>query len=75
VERGLRVRVSKFVSYVLRHDPQGLVMDEEGFVDLDELVSRARRSFPSVDRRFLRRLVEEGERSGLRLWAENLGTF
>ncbi len=62
VERGLRVKVSKFVSYVLRHDPQGLVMDEEGFVDLDELVSKVKESFPSVDAEFLRRLVEESSR-------------
>jgi len=62
VERSLRVKVSKFVSYLLRHDPQGLVMDEEGFVDLDELVSKVRESFPSVDVGFLRRLVEESER-------------
>jgi len=62
VERDLRVKVSKFVSYVLRHDPRGLMMDEEGFVDVDELVSKVKGSFPSVDGRFLRRLVEEGER-------------
>jgi len=42
VECGLWVRVSKFVSFLLRHDPGGLVMDEEGFVDLDELVSKVK---------------------------------
>ena len=57
-----RVKVSKFVSFLLRHDPQGLVIDEEGFVDLDELVSKVKGSFPSVDGWFLRRLVEESER-------------
>jgi len=62
VERGLRVRVSRFVSYVLRHDPMGLVVDEEGFVDLGELVSKVKERFPGVDVGFLRRLVEEGER-------------
>jgi len=62
VERSLRVKVSKYVSYVLRHDPMGLVMDEEGFVDLDELASKVKERFSSVDVRFLRRLVEEGER-------------
>jgi putative RNA 2'-phosphotransferase len=62
VERGLRVRVSKFVSFLLRHDSQGLVMDGEGFVDLDALVSKVKESFPSVDEWFLRRLVEESER-------------
>jgi putative RNA 2'-phosphotransferase len=62
VDRDLRVKVSKYVSYLLRHDSQGLVMDEEGFVDLDRLVSKVKESFPSVDRVFLRRLVEESER-------------
>jgi len=61
VERSLRVKVSKFVSFLLRHDPQGLVMDEEGFVDLGELVSKVKLSFPSVDEGFVKRLVEEGE--------------
>jgi putative RNA 2'-phosphotransferase len=62
VECGLRVKVSKFVSFLLRHDSRGLVMDEEGFVDLDELVSKVKLSFPGVDGRFLRRLVNESER-------------
>jgi len=63
VERGLRVKVSKFVSFLLRHDPMGLVMDEEGFVDLDELVSKVKERFPGVDVGFLRRLVEESDRT------------
>jgi putative RNA 2'-phosphotransferase len=62
VDRDLRVKVSKYVSYLLRHDSQGLVMDEEGFVDLDALVSKVKLSFPCVDVVFLRRLVEESER-------------
>ena len=62
MERDLRVKVSKFVSYLLRHDPQGLTMDEQGYVDLDELTSKVKRSFPSVDGQFLRRMVEESER-------------
>ena len=62
MECGLRVKVSKFVSFLLRHDSQGLVMDEEGFVDLDELVSKVKESFPCVDKVFVRRLVEESER-------------
>jgi len=62
VERDLRVKVSKYVSYLLRHDPRGLTMDEQGFVDLDELISKVKRSFPSVDTQFLRRMVAESER-------------
>jgi len=62
VECGLRVRVSRFVSFVLRHDSLGLVVDEEGFVDLGELVSKVRERFPGVDVGFLRRLVQESDR-------------
>jgi putative RNA 2'-phosphotransferase len=62
VDRDVRVKVSKYVSYLLRHDSQGLVTDEEGFVDMDGLVSRVRLSFACVDVGFLRRLVEESER-------------
>jgi len=47
-EAGLRVGVSRFVSFLLRHRPEGLDMDEEGFVDLDVLVSRVKARFPGV---------------------------
>lgn len=41
MDHDLKVEVTKLVSFVLRHDPLGLVMDDEGCVDLDALVSRA----------------------------------
>jgi len=62
MEDALRIRVSRYVSYVLRHNPEGLEMDGEGFVDLDGLVVKVRRRFPSVDRSFLLKMVDEGER-------------
>jgi len=62
VEEDLRIRVSRYVSYLLRHNPEDLEMDEEGFVDLNELVSKVRRRFPNVDMKFLTKLVEESER-------------
>ncbi len=62
MDRDLRVKVSKYASYLLRHDSQGLMMDEEGFVGLDELVLKVKERFPCVDRVFVRRLVEESER-------------
>jgi len=40
----------------------GLVVDEEGFVDLGELVSKVKERFSGVDVGFLTGLVEEGER-------------
>jgi len=62
VENDEKIRVSKFVSYLLRHNPEGLEMDDEGFVDLDELVSKVRRRCPRVDRNLLIKIVGESER-------------
>jgi len=40
------IRISKFLSYVLRHYPEsiGLSMDEGGWVSVDELLHRATKS-------------------------------
>jgi putative RNA 2'-phosphotransferase len=62
VEEGVKARVSKFVSYLLRHNPEDLDFDNCGFVDLGELVSKVRRRYPMVDREFLMRIVDESER-------------
>jgi len=56
------VLVSKYVSYLLRHNPEDLEMDDDGFVDLGDLVLKVRRRYPTVDRSFLIKLVDESER-------------
>lgn len=66
----VKISVSKYVSYLLRHNPEDLEMDEDGFVDLDELVSKVRRRYPTVDRNFLTRIVDESERKRFEI-AEN----
>jgi len=58
----VKIRVSKYVSFLLRHNPEDLEIDEGGFVDLGELVSKVSRRFPMVDRNFLIKLVDESER-------------
>jgi len=62
VEDDVQVSVSKYVSYLLRHNPEDLRMDHDGFVDLDELVSKVRRRYPTVDRELLIKMVDESER-------------
>jgi len=56
-----RVKVSKYMSYLLRHNPNGLIMDEYGYVDLDSLVKKVRERFP-VDKDLILKIVEHGER-------------
>jgi len=54
--------MSKYVSYLLRHNPQDLEMDDEGFVELSQLLSKIRRHFPTVDKKLLTEIVEQSER-------------
>lgn len=58
----LRIRISKYMSYLLRHNPEGLKMDDEGFVDLGELLAKMRRMYPEVDAHFIMKIVEGGDR-------------
>ncbi len=60
-ENDLQVRVSKYMSYLLRHNPSGLIMDEHGYVDFDSLVKKVRERF-QVDKDFIRGIVENSER-------------
>jgi len=56
------IRVSRYASYLLRHNPEDLEMDPQGFVELDELVSKVRRRFPAVDKDLLKEIVNQSER-------------
>jgi putative RNA 2'-phosphotransferase len=58
----LKVRVSKYMSYLLRHNPEGLGMDEEGFVDFEELLVKLRRIYPEADMQLIREIVERSDR-------------
>jgi len=58
----MRVQVSKYLSYLLRHNPEDLAMDERGFVDFDEVLAKVRRRFPDADKSLLTRIVEESDR-------------
>lgn len=53
----LHVKISKFLSYVLRHNPGaiGLELDAGGWAEVDELIAGATRH----GRRLSRRLIEE----------------
>jgi len=62
LENDLQIIVSRYVSYLLRHNPEDLEMDAQGFVDLDEIVSKVRRRYPMVDRNLLIKIVDESER-------------
>ena len=49
-------KVSKYISYLLRHNPENLEMDNKGFVDLDELILKLQERY-DVDKRFIKAIV------------------
>lgn len=58
------VRVSKFLSLVLRHQPQraGLVLDEAGWVAVDDLLAGCARCGVVLDREGLEQIVRESDK-------------
>ncbi len=61
MEHELKAKVSKCMSYLLRHNPESLEMDRHGFVGLDEFVKRIRERF-QVDQKFILDIVEKSDR-------------
>jgi putative RNA 2'-phosphotransferase len=58
------IRISKFLSLVLRHKPEhiGLTLDDEGWADVAELTKKAHESGVILDRPILRQIVEHAEK-------------
>jgi putative RNA 2'-phosphotransferase len=58
------VRISKFISLVLRHDPAkiGLALDENGWADVNELLRKAGKAGVSIDRSMLEQVVAQNEK-------------
>lgn len=58
------VETSKFLSFVLRHQPEaiGIQLDEQGWVDVEELLAAAGRQGRQIDRTLLERVVETNDK-------------
>lgn len=61
MEHRLKVKVSKYMSYLLRHNPGNLKMDRHGFVRLNELVKKLEERF-QVNKKFILEIVEKSNR-------------
>lgn len=55
---------SKFLSYVLRHEPQaiGLTLDSEGWADIEVLIEGARQTGKTLDRVLIQRVVDTSDK-------------
>lgn len=58
------VRISKFLSLVLRHRPEeiGIQLDERGWADVEQLIAAANRSGRRLDEATLLRVVAENDK-------------
>lgn len=59
-----RTQTSKFLSYVLRHEPQsiGLTLDSEGWADIDALIDGANAFGRRLDRELIRAIVDSNDK-------------
>ena len=59
------IRLGRFISLVLRHEPSaaGIVLDENGWADVAQLIEGVNRSGRSLDRETLERIVRENNKS------------
>ena len=58
------VKLGRFLSLVLRHDPAaaGISLDEHGWADVDALLAGVRRAGRRIDRETLERIVRENSK-------------
>ncbi len=68
----MSVRISKFLSLVLRHDPSriGITLDEAGWVDVDVLLAAAAAHGVTLSRDGLRELVASSDKQRFALSAD-----
>lgn len=57
----MKVKVSKYMSYLLRHNPENIKIDEHGFADLNELLGKLKERFP-VNMEIIKEIVEKSDR-------------
>jgi putative RNA 2'-phosphotransferase len=59
------------MSYLLRHNPRGLQMDEKGFVRLEDLLNRVRERY-DIDDAFIRAIVYSGDKTRFQIVGEKI---
>lgn len=55
----LATAISKYLSYILRHDPEeaGITLDTNGWTNVDELIEQVRYRFPELNKHMLEYIV------------------
>jgi len=72
MSQDVKTGISKYTSYLLRHNPEGLTMDKEGFVQLDELLSKVKERYILADRKLLMSIVNESDKKRFEIVGERI---
>ena len=74
ISRTLLTKTSKFLSFVLRHDPQaiGLTLDSEGWADLETLIAAATKHGHTLDRTLIFQVVSTCEKKRFSLSSDGI---
>ncbi len=69
-----QVRLSKFLSFVLRHEPQsvGLKLDPQGWASIDDLIAKGNAGGPRFSREELAHVVETSDKKRFSISADGL---
>lgn len=69
-----RVRISKFLSLILRHEAAkfGVTLDEHGFADIDSVLSVLRKSFPDFTQDDLQELAAHDEKGRFEITGDKI---
>jgi putative RNA 2'-phosphotransferase len=70
-EKCLKTKISKYMSYLLRHNPENLKMDKDGFVNLKELLRKLNERF-QVDENFIREIAEKSDKKRFELVGDKI---
>lgn len=61
MDKDFKTRISRYMSYLLRHEPENLKMDIYGFFDLDKFLEKLNERF-KVDKKLICEIVEKSSR-------------
>ncbi|MEF8879882.1 MAG: RNA 2'-phosphotransferase [Candidatus Thermoplasmatota archaeon] len=57
-----KTEVSKYISYLLRHNPKDLDISKNGFASINQVLNKVRKKFPEVDREILEKITQNGNK-------------
>jgi len=62
-----RIKISKFMSYILRHNPMGMKVSCDGYMSVEDVLSLMQKRYPWLDKSTLDEIVTEDKKGRFEL--------